>query len=118
MATGDGYLVYSEISLPFLGAFGAMHICEKCANELFTQEIWNAAQIGSGILGIVDPKNIDTFRKDFTHANYWSVARQASRRGLTPAQARQDARDLAQLAWKNKEAAYQRLLAQSKEGTR
>jgi hypothetical protein len=108
--TGDGYLVFSEATDMFGTVVGTELFCENCANGLFTDEIWATAKptsveidLGGGVAGV---------RQAQKQVINFSIAIRAKRRGLTAAQAQQEARKIAQLWWKDKRAAERQLLAQ------
>lgn len=110
IATGEGYCVYSEAQFGEREV-GAMLLCENCANKLFTEKVWNDAKHLA--IEIDFSSGFDAMNRAQTKANDFSVAMRAKRRRLSPTQARQEAREIAQLWWKNQGAAAQRLLAQS-----
>jgi len=111
---GDGYCVYSEGGMVRGMVMGLMVICEECANELFTEEVWNNANLEAIEVAMSSMSfDTETMKREQRLVHDFSVALRAKRRGLTAALARQEARDIAELWWKNKKAGVQLLLAQS-----
>jgi len=120
ISTGEGYCVYSEaniyIAIPGVSmpgtVVGTLLYCEYCANALFTDEIWaDARQIA---VGFDDPEiDIAKVMQAQRQATNYSIAMRAKLRGLDATQARQESREIAQLWWKDKQAAENQLLAQT-----
>ena len=120
IAVDGGYLVWSEASTAYAGEVGVMLICEECANQVFTEKVWKQtrpmdwefqpsgdsfAEIAASMKGFTDK---------LMHANDFSIATRAKRRGLGPVEACQEARELTQLWWTNEAVALKRLRAQKK----
>ena len=120
IAVDGGYLVWSEASTAYAGGVGVMLICEECANQVFTEEMWKQTRptgrefqpSGDSLAEIA--ASMKGFTDKLMHANDFSVATRAKRRGLEPVEARQEARELAQLWWTNESVALKRLRAQRK----
>ena len=117
--TGEGYYVYSETEMGIAISdmpnnnvvIGSMLYCENCANSLFTDEIWAEAK---NIVFEFDGKlNRANLRQAQRQAFAYSIAMRAKRRGLSATQSRQEAKEIAQLWWKDKQAAERQLLTQA-----
>ena len=124
IATGEGYAVYSTSPI-FLDSggkeIGAMLFCDKCANDLFTEHVWKEAKDLTErerreitrITELAEPDiagrlNALTLLTQKMHN--FSIAMGAKRRGVGPDEARQEAREISQLWWKDRKAAENRLL--------
>ena len=124
---GEGYAVYSEARTGISASLkiffstegpsgkeivGTMLLCENCADGLFTEEIWATAQkttIELDQIAVSGPQSLETIKQAQSKVNNFSVAMLAKLRGLTVSQARQEAREIAQLWWKDPQVSEQRL---------
>jgi ribosomal protein L7/L12 len=129
MAAGEGYAVYSEARTGISASakmffstegssgkeVGAMLLCESCANGLFTEKVWADARKTTIELDQTTargPRSHEAMKQALSQVNDFSVAMLAKRRGLDVAEARQEAREIAQLSWKDPQAAEQQLQEQ------
>ncbi|MBD3189485.1 MAG: hypothetical protein GF308_02525 [Candidatus Heimdallarchaeota archaeon] len=94
---------------------GLVFYCERCANQVFTEGNW---------LRVLDPSNHSTLalgalpKEAFNvEVKTLGVAYFATERGLTPSEARQEARQFAQLWWQDNNAAHKRIKELLKEGS-
>jgi len=117
---GHGYAVFSEVHegiaadhRVFFGAPGpggtedgdiesklldVMLYCESCAHGLFTKKVWEEAK---PLRVDMAPEDADdaTGREARSEVIDFSIALRAKHRGLTPSEARGDARELGRLWW-------------------
>ena len=113
-ADEDWYLVWSEAIMATGQEMGVMVICESCANKVFTEDVWREAKpiaVEVDLDLIIDPFG---YMSKLQQVNDYSIAMRAKGRGLGPAEARQEARELAQLWRKDESAAVRQLRAQKK----
>jgi hypothetical protein len=130
--TGQGYAVYPEASTGitadhrvFFSTLGpdateagdvqcepldAMLYCDQCASALFTDEVWANAkalrvEIPSEEVNGPEGKEARSEVIDF------SIALRIKRSGMTPSQARRDARAFGELWWRDREAARRQLVS-------
>lgn len=105
--TGGGYAVYSTAQLIPGQDVGEMLLCENCANELFTEKIWDEAKPIT--VEIDSSMDFDAIKRVQRQLNDFAIAMLAKNRGLSPAQTQQEAQEIAQLWWKDRQAAEQQL---------
>lgn len=130
--TGQGYAVYAEantgiaadhrvfISAPGPGAVqpgdvgctpvDAMLYCDECASALFTDEVWANAEplrVEMAPEDVTDPEG----KKERFEVIDFSIALRMKRLGMTPSQARREARAFGELWWQDQGAARRRLAA-------
>jgi hypothetical protein len=105
--TGDEYAVYSEAQLIPNQDVGTMLFCEGCVNELYTEKIW--AQAKPLAIELDPSMDFNAIKRAQKQVNDFAIAMLAKRRGLSVAQARQEAREIAKLWWKDQQAAEQQL---------
>ncbi len=117
--TGRGYLVFSEaaagVAAPGMsgagGVIGTLLLCEKCAKDLFTNDIWADAKPTT--LEVDPSAGTAAANQARRQVIDFSIAIRAKVRGLNAAQAREEARKNAQLRWTDHGAAERQLLAQT-----
>jgi hypothetical protein len=82
--------------------------CEACASAVFTEKVWDQAKDLRVEMELQDTTTSDG-RQARLEVLDFAIALPAKRRGITPEQARKEARELGQLWWKDQNAARQRL---------
>jgi hypothetical protein len=90
---------------------GGMLLCGKCADTVFTDSNWRKATTAPIIID--DDRNMRALKDAQVMANSYAIAVRAKRRGLTPTQARSEAREIALLFWEDNAAAVHRLKSQT-----
>ena len=128
LSHGEGYAVWSEAKssigadmkiqwgiavtgIQSTAETGGMLLCNKCADTVFTDSNWEKATTAPII--VADDGNMRELKDAQIKANNYGIAVRAKRRGLTSAQARSEAREIALLFWKDNAAAVHQLKAQA-----
>ena len=122
---GDGYLTYSDASVQiYEGApsldggleVGCLFLCEECAKSIYTDANFSKAQPAAIEIDPSHGGELTTqLRQAMTAVNDASLVIIAKKQGLSPQQALDQARRLAQEWWTDKESATRKVTALAKE---
>ena len=114
--TADGQIRcgIGVVGVQMIPETGGMLLCEKCADGVFTKKNWRRASTEPITLeGDGGGRRLKEAR---SRANDFAIAVRAKRRGLTPAQARKEARVIGALFGAYPKEAIRRLKSQSRCG--
>lgn len=124
LSPGEGYAVWSEArsalttdsriqwgiaptGRALTGETGGMLLCERCADGLFTERVWDEASVEP--ITIENDRDIAAAKRAQLFANNYAVALRAQRAGLSALAAREEARETARLWWTDNAEAVRRL---------
>jgi hypothetical protein len=117
--TGASYCVYSKAPVGLAPGtpndeIGGMLFCESCADDLFTEKVWREAKDlrKEGQKAFSQSSGFDGVQglmKTMREMHDFDIAMTARGRGLSPIQAREEARQIAEFWWQDRTAAEKQL---------
>lgn len=93
---------------------GAMIFCERCANGLFTGQVWSMARV---LTVNIDPDHAYARAQQGPRTDVinFGIALRAKRLGFDAAAAKKEARRIAEIFWSDEAAAQRELMNQRRE---